>query len=452
MSQEKLLRAVGEIDGDIIEEFVERDMALHGKRATILRRAKRLWWVPIPAVAAALALVVLLHHLLPVLLQNPFAPIPDDPIEQLMQTPWKPPRMEDDIPVIPVSAKPAPHYINDRTHRSSWYSTCYTDADFSGYVPSYTPYLPIYASPDRSSELAPHKERLESFIQHNLPAIEKLTGITDPSYTLYEEKENDSDPAATATMAIFGMNGERDVSAYASENSSAYMSVPSHALKDPSVFPRIPAGATKDDVLAAMADTVHYLESVFGVDFNHETVSFSGSSVQVNDDFFIILSVIDEIRPDLPREFATYSSCTILIYYSYSYDGAKLNYFRYAESEAEAPVFPEIIGKAPTLSIPEAHELLMQGYVYTGHGCSICKSQQRHVSFNEYDLVELSYHLYMAGEEGWYVPFYTFYKFSRVMEGGRKSWVTVTVPAVRLEGLEEYFEELTKNHDHRSAS
>jgi hypothetical protein len=58
----------------------------------------------------------------------------------------------------------------------------------------------------------------------------------------------------------------------------------------------------------------------------------------------------------------------------------------------------------------------------------------------------------MAGEEGWYVPFYTFYKFSRVMEGGRKSWVTVTVPAVRLEGLEEYFEELTKNHDHRSAS
>ena len=61
MSAKRFLDAVGHIDDELVAEFVERDMEM--KPSPILRRAKRLWWVPIPAVAAAMALVVLLHHL-----------------------------------------------------------------------------------------------------------------------------------------------------------------------------------------------------------------------------------------------------------------------------------------------------------------------------------------------------------------------------------------------------
>ena len=50
MSAKRFLDAVGHIDDDLVSEFVERDMVM--KPAPALKRVKRLWWVPIPAVGS----------------------------------------------------------------------------------------------------------------------------------------------------------------------------------------------------------------------------------------------------------------------------------------------------------------------------------------------------------------------------------------------------------------
>lgn len=99
--------------------------------------------------------------------------------------------------------------------------------------------------------------------------------------------------------------------------------------------------------------------------------------------------------------------------------------------------------ESPMLTLEEAEELLEKGYVFSGHVCSLCEANQDDVDFSDYDTVAIEYQM---RDTGYVVPFYVFYKYLKTDENGMQCYAKTMVPAVRVEGLDEYFQEQTKYH------
>ncbi len=111
---------------------------------------------------------------------------------------------------------------------------------------------------------------------------------------------------------------------------------------------------------------------------------------------------------------------------------------------------PEI-ARAKMLTLEEAEELLYKGYVFGGHTCKLCMAQQDKVDFEGYDYVGLEY---VFGKDNKYydtvgVPFYVFYKLIETEELETHTvhtYAKTYVPAVKVNGLDEYFEMQKEKH------
>lgn len=91
------------------------------------------------------------------------------------------------------------------------------------------------------------------------------------------------------------------------------------------------------------------------------------------------------------------------------------------------------------ISLAEAEKLLYKGYVFGGHICELCMREQTAVDFEGYDKVGLYYY------EGF--PFYAFYKNTDLKnENGSQIYARTLVPAIKVEGLEKYFEKQVSEH------
>lgn len=94
------------------------------------------------------------------------------------------------------------------------------------------------------------------------------------------------------------------------------------------------------------------------------------------------------------------------------------------------------------LTLSEAEALLSKGYVFGGHGCTLCMANQPAVDFSDYDAVSLEY---VAAPDSpgqksrLSLPFYAFYKYIGENEYGIPTYAKTYVPAIEISGLEEYF-------------
>ena len=103
------------------------------------------------------------------------------------------------------------------------------------------------------------------------------------------------------------------------------------------------------------------------------------------------------------------------------------------------------IKKVKMISLEKAEELLCKGYVFGGHSCPICMSEQSPVDFEEYDYVNLEY-VRGYNEYSELIPFYAFYKYIGNAPGGNKVFAKTYVPAIEVSGYEEYFESQAQYH------
>lgn len=101
--------------------------------------------------------------------------------------------------------------------------------------------------------------------------------------------------------------------------------------------------------------------------------------------------------------------------------------------------------KVKMISLEKAEELLCKGYVFGGHSCPICMSEQSPVDFEEYDYVNLEY-VRGYNEYSELIPFYAFYKYIGNDRGGNKVFAKTYVPAIEVSGYEEYFESQEQYH------
>lgn len=99
----------------------------------------------------------------------------------------------------------------------------------------------------------------------------------------------------------------------------------------------------------------------------------------------------------------------------------------------------ENIGEYQLISLKDAKELLKMGYVFAGPQCLICRSRSEEVNFADYDGVEIAYMDTLSAKYN--IPYYVFYK-----KIDNYKIAKTYVPAIVIDGMEDYFNKLTKEH------
>ena len=129
---------------------------------------------------------------------------------------------------------------------------------------------------------------------------------------------------------------------------------------------------------------------------------------------------------------------------SYDWEGsveeAFLTVSRLRQSYAPA----ELYGEGRMLPLEEAEAMLEKGWVFGFHMCSLCMEKQEAVDFSQYDRVALEY--VVPYGDGPVMPFYAFYKQLSARDSGIQTFAKTYVPAIQVEGLEEYFAAQEEEH------
>ena len=456
MSAKRFLDAVGHIDDELVAEFVERDMEM--KPSPTLRRAKRLWWVPIPAVAACLCVAIGLHHLAPLLLRDPFGDRPTDLLDPPVSgelVPWSPPELGEDAPVVEVTAE-VTHYppyvghyfgfgisVTDR-----WY-TLVDEDELRHAAPLPTEaYLPIYEEVNFFDE-----ETLDAFIQKWLPTAGDMTGITD---TDYELQWIGTSGMITPSRYVANIGPEevgQHITFTIQQGGALSFACPAEILTEGDRFPTLLKDSRDREILTALDRGIDYLEKTLGKEFRDadiewRNIEYQGSGGYVSSTHELIVTLNGyppEGSEEYPYSIASLPAFTVTLNYEYvDYAHSNELVFKkltYSEPRNTAD-YTVTVGKAKTVPLTEAEELLKAGYVYGTTGCLLCREVGCDVDFSEYDSVGLVYKKSTAGHFLWSVPFYAFYK-----QVGDE-YAAVYVPAVEVTGLEELFAEYTENHTH----
>lgn len=104
------------------------------------------------------------------------------------------------------------------------------------------------------------------------------------------------------------------------------------------------------------------------------------------------------------------------------------------------------IAKKELLPLEKAEEYLQKGYVLAMGGCSLCQAEQAPVDFTDYDYVSFEYAGgYEIGDLT--LPYYAFYKNIGTAQNGNMIFAKAYVPAVEVEGYDEYFINKHSNHN-----
>ncbi len=121
---------------------------------------------------------------------------------------------------------------------------------------------------------------------------------------------------------------------------------------------------------------------------------------------------------------------------------------RYIDFHAPAESQYMNIGQKKLLSLEEAEALLKKGYTFGNHICALCMASQTPIDFSDYDYVSLEYacNLNINAESNLCFPFYTFYKDIGKIKNGNRIYAKTYVPAVNIQGLDEYFKAQESNH------
>ena len=124
---------------------------------------------------------------------------------------------------------------------------------------------------------------------------------------------------------------------------------------------------------------------------------------------------------------------------------------RYSAKRSDTESNIKEIMELKKISLSEAEALLEKGYVFGGHTCDLCMEQQKTIDFSGYDQVGFEYlsepvNFQDLDRVRKLFPFYTFYKAIGTSENGNIIYAKTYVPAIEVNGLEEYFDKQAQNH------
>lgn len=303
--------------------------------------------------------------------------------------------------------------------------------------------LPVYQANSKQSK--PSKKDIQAFLGRNLPLVKKTfnTKVTKNSVT----------EGATGVYVSFEEN-DADVFVFAEgENNRLTLGCLSAATEQPD-YGLLLNGATfalyEDDTDEQIKEKL-----AKGIAYINKKFKKNCKKIKVQREYYanvglhsITVYLYEQAADTFPAQFLR-EPLTDGYFALYFEDTGAGEYVQYSLSriswhERLTPAENYYVHKSDNtmLTVAQAKELLDNGYAFAGTACTVCAKREYTLSFEKYDKVSLSY---VAGENGWVIPFYTFYKQVEE-ENGEKSYAKALVPAVKIARLEEFFEVCTAKH------
>ena len=395
MKKEDISEALNDVDFDMVEDAYEK-----------AEKKKKNPWLKWGALAASLLLII------------------GAAIVFSMQQP--------NVPIWDASHFPAEKVISLSSNTlggsgTTAYTTVY--ASDSEYLPlnpiPWGRYLNIYEHTDITEPK--NKAQLQEFADATLPKLTKALGI---AHTEYSKKNN----TIIAGIAPYNIH-------IVQRSTETQLSISSSTDRDSIVLNGTPL---QIDLRLSNKEILESLEPIKKSLFEIFDVSFS--DVKILRNYGIKIYFYNESAHYLNKVNDTPISDCICI--SYRPISDEYTTIRYTKVRVDLDARYPLVARAKKLSLKDAEELLRKGYVFGG-GCCLCTKEKEEVVFDSYDFVSLEYYWFTPKnteeDVALGIPVYAFYK-----EISKGRYAKTYVPAIEIEGYEEYIDEIHRFHASRA--
>ena len=192
-----------------------------------------------------------------------------------------------------------------------------------------------------------------------------------------------------------------------------------------------PVSAEDEEILAAAGEVLDVFNTVFGKNYEARAVTRIVSRMPDKETHWVYAYAWESSENSAQQMYNTYLDYVYITFTNaFSADQNVLQLSKAWRTVNELEPISET--ETPLLSLAEAEEELEKGYIFLGHVCPVCMSMNTEVDFSDYDGVEIVYRDGMFYTYN--IPYYAFYK-----QTGEEAFAVTYVPAVKVEGMEEYF-------------
>ena len=436
MNSEKLMDAIGNIDLEIVEQFILMDLKLQNKEHI----HKRKTWISIAAclglcVALSLSVAAVVKHL-----QGTKVPISQEAV---------------------YSAEEIRELFVGRSFLCGPVSSYYDDV----YVPSEEElqivpipeeeYIAIYENAGKELD----EEELRSFVDGFSDRLSEALGDEMPEYTV----EDNSDISYLKDLESFVNIGEYTISIRQTGDRNRVTIYPTsnemmQIVLDGQVV-QVDQRQSDEEIIESLSDVKKKLFQIFGVKYKDVKVvrrydkdsEYGADGIQI---YFYDADahLLNELGEMPVTDYIEVN------FHNYNYYSDKGNQLGDGILMAADIMYTQSRNKdisvmqCGRISLSEAEALLAKGYVFEHHYCPLCNGRGDYIDMTQYDFVSLIYLLedVKEGEETTKItaiPFYVFYKYIGESENGNQSYAMTYVPAIELSGWDEYFENQIQDHE-----
>lgn len=313
-------------------------------------------------------------------------------------------------------------------------------------------YLPIYSS----KKSAPTKSSLQIFIDKYLDAATSFFNISTRTYEIEKDDMWNDDIIYKAEISE-----NNNYILFSAQNNLLYFSYSQFdengetRLKINGDMVSVLESDTDEQIKEKLKDTIAYVCDSFGKKYTNATIQRYYSYDQLTT-IKVYLYTPEEII--FPENFSETPMTSDYIALKFNTDWGRGTICNWGGSKEEAFLsgislceitegwseYYNVTAKARMLTLEEAEELLKKGYVFGGHSCPLCMAEQPEVDFSDYTYVNIEY---VSDENGKIcIPFYAFYKYIGKTSDGIGTYARTYVPAIEVNGLDEYFQNQINNH------
>ncbi|MBE6670972.1 MAG: hypothetical protein E7593_02075 [Ruminococcaceae bacterium] len=423
------------IDSNLIEDYTKQKDVLRqnkAKRKSILRFG---------AIAACFTLIFGMI-IFPMLLNTSSGIVPYLPNGE----PWSP-VMDSNVSEVVLSADEIAELIdstNDYWGTNQYEEIHTIDPEYLYITPlPETEYLPIY----KVNNSLPSKKRLEKFINKYSEKAELFSGFSNTYYEI--EKTERYKGEFFYRVEIFQKSKILSFVELDNLLKLRYYTLDADTdrLKINGNFVSVLESDTDEEIKIKLKDTIQYICSFFNKKYTDIKIYREYRYDQLET---LKIYLYTPEKTIFPSNFSESPMTSEFISLTFDWEESKdegfLREFSLQEAAKDWDKYFKVNTKGKMISLEAAEELLEKGYVFGGHSCPLCMAAQPEVDFSDYDFVEVEY--VRDRDRKIYIPFYAFYKYVRDhdQESGIKIYAKTYVPAIKVSGLDAYFQIQAQKH------
>ncbi len=291
----------------------------------------------------------------------------------------------------------------------------------------------------------------QALVDKYFPKIAAILDTTLPQYNVYTEDDN---------IDIHGTNSEFSISVsqFNDRNRIAilHLNDKSKTILDGQIV-TVNQAQNDEEIINSLSGIKQILFDMFDVSFDSAKISRRYYDSNISGESYLYVYFYDSNAHPLNNLPSTmpFSDCISISFDNLSnnsddivsnsslYNIFVIDYWSY-RTENHSPLKP--VAQKELLPLEKAEEYLRKGYVLAMGGCPFCQANQTPVDFSNYEYISFEY----ASDVGigdLTLPYYVFYKNIGTAENGNMIFAKTYVPAVEVEGYEEYFINKHNNHN-----